>query len=307
MEKELYKNRSFSACIKAAYVLFSTNLKTILKRTWLPVLIMAVTLTFNTLFNLPDKGIHDLGMAHPAVTATIMALATILSILAEVWILAVIARLLNQKPLKPNFFRGMILMGVSLIITFLVLFIINFGRSFIISFLISSKLATQSTALIAGMGISVLLVLLILIFYVPFVFSTTKYLLDHQTPLSAVFTTDYRRGLHHWGLLFGALFFTGMILIVLSAILLIPFFIIVVAQTINQLGMLDGDPTGVPGYFFWLLIVTTLVTMFIFTYGIIWAQLVAYYAYGSIEAKEELKADEKRKEENTDNLTETVK
>ncbi len=307
MEKELYKNRSFSACIHAAYVLFATNLKIILRRTWLPVLLMAVALTFNVLFNLPDKHIHDLGMSHPMVTASIMGTAFIINLLAEMWVTAVIASLVNQRPLKANLMRVLVIMGIGLIITLAAAGIINFSHSFVFSFLVSSKLATPSTAGAAGIAITLLLILLLLIFTLPFIFSTTKFLLDHEVRPSAMFKADYRRGFSRWGMLFGAMFFTVVIISILSFVIFVPFIILVTSQTINQLGMLNGDPSGVPGYFFWLLIAITLLTMFIFSYEIIWAMLVNYYVYGAIETKEKLKEENTSQEKESSNLTETAK
>lgn len=307
MEKELYKNRSFSACIHAAYVLFATNLKVILRRTWLPVLLMSVALTFNVLFNLPDKHIHDLGMSHPMLTTSIMGAAFILNLLAEIWIMAVIAGLLNLRPLKANIVRALVLMGISLIITLAAIAIISFSQNFVLGFLISSKLVTPSMAGAAGVGITLLLVMLLLVFTLPFVFSTTKFLMDHEVRPSAIFKSDYRRGLRRWGMLFGALFFTTVIITILSFVLFVPFIILVTSQTINQIGMLNGDPSGVPGYFFWLLSVITLLTMFIFSYEIIWAMLVNYYVYGAIEAKEKLKEENNGLKNESSDLTETNK
>ena len=42
MEKELYKNRSISSCIKMAYMLFCSNVMTILRRNWLPLLAFTI-------------------------------------------------------------------------------------------------------------------------------------------------------------------------------------------------------------------------------------------------------------------------
>lgn len=73
--------------------------------------------------------------------------------------------------------------------------------------------------------------------------------------------------------------------------MLIPLFIITIAQGVNQLGIIDGDQSGVPGYFPYLLFMTSVVTMFIFVYLSMWADFVLYYAYGSIEAIEKEKKE----------------
>ena len=42
-QDELYKNRSISACLKTAYVLWSTNFTTICKRVWKPLLALSLS------------------------------------------------------------------------------------------------------------------------------------------------------------------------------------------------------------------------------------------------------------------------
>ena len=57
----LYKSRSFSSCILAAYQLMSKNLRNILKATWLPVLIYVFILASFLLINLPNEEVVALG------------------------------------------------------------------------------------------------------------------------------------------------------------------------------------------------------------------------------------------------------
>jgi len=49
--------------------------------------------------------------------------------------------------------------------------------------------------------------------------------------------------------------------------------------------MIDGDASGVPSGFLWLLIITTVITMFVIAYIEMWLFTTYYYAYGSIEAR----------------------
>ena len=65
METELYKSRSHSACIKAAYILFSTHLTTVFKRTWLPVLVYSIVLAALIILYMPNKAWTDAGLSTP--------------------------------------------------------------------------------------------------------------------------------------------------------------------------------------------------------------------------------------------------
>ena len=58
------------------------------------------------------------------------------------------------------------------------------------------------------------------------------------------------------------------------------------AQVCNQIGILQGDLSGVPSGFAVLLYGTALITFFLSIYLVIWSIFVLYYAYGSIEATE---------------------
>ncbi|MCH4147261.1 MAG: hypothetical protein LKG25_03690 [Prevotella sp.] len=298
MEKDLYINRSYSACIKAAYVLFSSNMKTILKRTWLPALLCAIFFTAAFLFSIPDKNIHDLGMSHSNITGSLMAFVYLLNFAASTWLVATVASLLNGKTIKGNLFRSVMLTGIQLILMILYIFIINFGSSFVTSFLISSKLATVPHAIIGGYVTALVILLLLFVFSLPFAFSTTRYIIDHETKLSEVFSHGYKMGLRHWGYQFTTYFLATLLLIVVTFIILIPLLVISMAQTFNQLGMLDGDANGAPGYFFWLLTATSLLTMYVITYVVIWCLFLSYYIYGSIETKEKNKKVKLKKQEN---------
>lgn len=297
MEKDLYINRSFSACIKAAYVLFSSNMKTILKKTWLPTLVCAIFFTATILFSIPDKAIHDFGMSHSNIAMIVIGAIYLLSFVGNTWLIGAVASLLNGKPFKSNLFRSIMLTGVEIILMLFYLFIINVGSSFITSFLISSKLTTAPHALIAGYIIISVLLLIVFIFSLPFLFSTTRYIIDHETPLSDIFRHGYKMGLKHWGYQFTTYFLAMLLLIIVMFIIMIPLLVISMAQTLNQLGMLNGDANGVPDYFFWLLSATTLITMYVLTYAEVWLFLLSYYIYGSIETKEKNKKDKLKNQE----------
>jgi len=297
MEKDLYINRSFSACIKAAYVLFSSNMKTILKKTWLPALVCAIFFTATFLFSIPDKTIHDLGMSHYTITMILMAVIYLLSFIGNTWLVATVASLLNGRALKGNLFRSIMLTGVEIILMLLYSSIINFGNSFVTSFLISSKLATAPHALLFGHITTLVILLLIFVFSLPFAFSTTRYIINHDTGLPDVFRHGYKMGLRHWGYQFTTYFLAMLLLIIVMFVILIPLLVISMSQTFNQLGILNGDANGVPGYFFWLLSATTLITMYVLTYVEVWIFFLSYYIYGSIETKERNKKDKSKKQE----------
>ena len=84
---DLYKTRSYSGCLRDAYRMVSTNFKTILRHTWMPISLSSAMGVISILFRLPDKDIHELGSNNPTITAIIVFLATIISMAAASWLL----------------------------------------------------------------------------------------------------------------------------------------------------------------------------------------------------------------------------
>ncbi|HCN54606.1 MAG TPA: hypothetical protein DIS88_12695 [Prevotella sp.] len=294
METELYKGRSFSGCIKAAYLLFNTNLRSILKKMWLPSLLWAVLATGLVLIYLPDKGIHDAGMAKPWTTLLLIGCMFLGEIFADIWFMARLQCLLNGLPIRKNFKRCAILTCILLGAGILFYLLLSMGTNLYMGQMVgkSATLGKMAASSIAA----VVLLIAILVAVLPFEFSFIKYLIGETSKLKDVVTQDYRKGWRHWGFLMITTFISMLILIVLSSILFIPFSIILTAQVFNQLGMLDGDPNGAPSGFFAGVIAVTVLTLFIDAFLYIWYYFVLYYAYGSIEALEkerkELKLEE---------------
>lgn len=286
METELYTNKSTSACIRAAYTLLTTNIKTIFKRLWLPALANAIMLTLSFMLYIPDKGINDWGHAHPLVATILISASYLLTVIANIWLTGAIASMLNGSILKKNIFRAIMVVGAELIITTISIFIISFGTSFVASILASSKITSPEHALTAGHISAFVIFILFCIFTLPFVFSTVRYQIDHKTRFSEIFRKGYGTGFRHWGFQFITYFVGVLLTIVACFIAFIPLIIISSAQIMNQLGLLAGDPNGAPGYFVWLLMATVLITMFLLCFILVWTFFIVYYTYGSVEAKD---------------------
>ena len=68
MEKELiYKSRSFSSCILAAYKLLSENMKSIIRSTWLPVVLLGLFGGVCMALNVHNERIIQAGIAHTGI------------------------------------------------------------------------------------------------------------------------------------------------------------------------------------------------------------------------------------------------
>ena len=285
METELYKSRSHSACIKAAYILFSTHLTTVFKRTWLPVLVYSIVLAALIILYMPNKAWTDAGLSTPFERLLIMGGVDVLALASSVWIATVLASLFNGLPKRSNLLHSLLLNVFLAGIILLAAIVLREGDVLAMKALFSMKMSAE-TAGVASWGILILLATIIGAALLPLAFSLMKYWIEPDMKLSVVFGKAYRRGLRHWGFLFITLFVMALIFGLILFVLSIPFGIIAMAQVCNQIGILQGDLSGIPSGFSVLLYGTALITFFLSIYLVIWSIFVLYYAYGSIEATE---------------------
>ena len=122
--------------------------------------------------------------------------------------------------------------------------------------------------------------LLLIIGALPFAHVIPAYMLKEKGEKLSPWQA-YKQGLRHIGSLFSMGFLSCIMLLTLSFILIIPTLILAWAQVSSQLGALNGDPTGVPGYFSILLMVTLVATLFVLIYLCAWMYISYAYLYGA--------------------------
>jgi hypothetical protein len=294
---DLYKNRSFTVCIRDGYALLITHLKNIFKKTWIPALALALIATVAITINMPDRTIHDIGMARPMTTFILLIAVAVLLLAAIVWHASVTVRIFNEKPLKTNLMR-MALVILFCIVLDIVGTLITSGTGKLILKSMGGTKESLGSAIIVAIGATVIVGILLFVVFLPFVHSCLRYVVDTKTTLCQFFKRDYRCGWRHWGFLFIVLFLITLITSVLMMVIMVPFGIIFASQLSNQLGMLDGDASGVPTYFPYLFFLTTIITMFILSYVCLWIYFVMVYACTSI-----ITQDKEREEQRQQNTT----
>ena len=270
---DLFKTRSYSGCLRDAFGMISNNFTTIFRHTWKPIFLSSLMGVISMLFSLPDKNIHELGSTHITATAIISLVTTIVSLLAGSWLLGELYSLLNNHGRKTNFKRGLALQIFTVLIALLYLFEAFSGANAITYLIVT---------------------LLFLICLFPLAFAQTKFVADKTRTFHDIFMKDYAQGWRHFGYIFITALLAGMIITIICSIIMIPLFVIIFGQAINQLGMLDGDADGTPGYFLILLLATAFITFFLLNYIFVWNALVQYYMYGSIEATDREKEQRKK-------------
>ena len=97
------------------------------------------------------------------------------------------------------------------------------------------------------------------------------------------------RILRHFGGFFMTCFLGIMIVGIATFIAAVPSIILIIAQVYSQLGALDGDPLGVPGYFTPLLFLVFTLTSLLIIYALTWLGIALAYQYASYKVQDEEK------------------
>ncbi len=96
---ELFKQRSITACMKASYDTVTSDIRSLVKQTWVTHVPFAVLLAIVLYFLLPNKSLHDWGEANPMasfILQTIIYAATLVMAAVSFW------HLLPHKQLCPQ-------------------------------------------------------------------------------------------------------------------------------------------------------------------------------------------------------------
>lgn len=286
MDKDLYKSRNASKCVKAGYLFLSNNYKRIFKSIWLPALLVAIAGAAYT--GLMVKSFQDpttvtrIGF----IGAALQGAFSVLLMVGCVWLLAALYNLLNGEGMRPNVIKSAKLMIFELLVTIVVSIVLGLA---IVGFIYLSKHTEVTTpeayrsfiikAVCAALGLIVLLFVL----FLPFVYFIPKYMME-KIKMRKSFFKAYKTGFRNWGFLFLVMFIIGLISLVIMAVMNLPFIILAGAQGASLQGMISfSDPSGLPSYFVWLFFLTTLITTFLMTFVSAWMLFTVTYAYGSIE------------------------
>ncbi len=279
----LYKSRSFSSCILAAYQLMSKNLRNILKATWLPVLIYVFILASFLLINLPNEEVVALGIAHFALYIGVLASCLLGLIVTGIWALSRLMSILNEEPRRWNFMRAVWLtlnsIVITLVITAVVVAVAKLAGGYLAPYM------QNHFWLFLCMAFFIVLMAVVLLLPLNYVFM--KYLNERDMCFWHDFLPSYRIGLRRTSFIFITLFITGLIVLILATIVMLPYLTLTSAYYTSLMGHILGDASDLPGYFPVLYFITTAVVYFLLWYVTAFIIVVVFFMYGSIEKRRE--------------------
>ena len=290
MEIELYKQRSMSACLKAAYVLWMSNINRILKVTWLPMLVYALLAAVATPPLFLADFIDSLGSNPGALVILNPIVLTFLQLGVAAWFTARIVNLLNGFDKKGNLSKSFTFTAFLFCIIVVWEMLLYGIEIFFVSSMYSNVpvLSVDKFPLVLGL-IRLGMVLLLCAFLVPMSYVFMKYMFTKGVSLRKFLKKYYITGLKHWAFLFGSAFFSLFVLGIITLFISLPGIILTIARTLSEQGERMSDPSGLPAYFGILTYVTFAVIYFILFFISVWNIFVMYYTYGTIEKQDEEK------------------
>ena len=243
MTEPTYSNRSISVveAITKGYKLYMDNFRKFVKASWTTALFFAVAtscLSVAYVYQSPVLSVVG-SVAYYLLLIAMMALC--FGMLKE--------HLSTGEIAKPKSFFGRFNLMmyhrtfVAMILTTILLFLLG-GIVGLFVYLMNPLgllIATIVSGIIGTLGIVLL---------IPFMFSFFHYILDDRSTLSSYFK-NYRGGLHYYGRLFGIILLTSIIIGIATLILQLPELILAAANVSSQMGVMAGDPAGMPESMMW--------------------------------------------------------
>lgn len=272
----LFKYRSVTACMKAAFDLMSDNLKGLLRKTWWAMLPLAAMGTLTLYFRLPNKALHDWGLLHPWSSFLLQTLVYFLYFVCSIVAGTAVWSWMNKKPFKQNILP---FLSYHLALYCGIVILAGIGLE-------AGRLIATPQNPLAMKGIASVAVLVLTIgFCIPFAYLLPRRMLlaDDERPQ---IWASCKAGLRHSGGILAMGFLCAIILGVVCCVFMLPAIVLGGAQLMSQLGALEGDPLGVPTYFAPLLLSVTLAIGFVLNYVALWPWVAYVYLYGSYATQE---------------------
>ena len=311
-EMTLMKPRSYRSVLIAGFRLYTENFRRLCKASWQMALLYAVACgVFGTLsvIKIPEivvAIIQQLNVYHGLFLETLVQyLITFLQILgllvvAIATLALASATILNKLKehketdvisIPPHWFSASPkMMGRSLKGLFFTLLVILIPIILMIAAIAGAEafspqfVANHLITLTATFSIGLIIIILLSL---PLFHVLMKYLMEAPCGYWKTLGNYYGRGMRHWGSLFVVFFVSILLVEIVALVIMLPAHILAIANQQAQMGVLIGDPLGMPSYMPALTFATFMLCCFIEFYVSQVMLVHNYYIYGAIESKEQ--------------------
>jgi hypothetical protein len=323
MEKDqdltLMKARSYRSVLADGYRLYNENFRKLFKASWILAIVYALCcgafgtltaikvpeLTFALMqqlssiqgffaetaktYALTIAGI--IGLLLLAIAAMSMASATILNKLKEHKDTGTISTPPYWLTTSPAM-MGRSLKGVFLTILVLIIPMLLFiGMVAITESVKPQALIGHLTTFIVALCI---VCIIIVILVQPLMYVLMKYVMEAPCKYWKTLSANFGCGMRHWGSLFLVFFLSMLLVQLIGLVIMLPSHILSYANQQAHMGLLIGDPLGMPSYMSTLTFATFTLCSFIEFYVSQVMLVHNYYIYGSIDTKEQEREQQKQ-------------
>lgn len=280
MIKDLYKNRSYTGCMRAAFIYLCDNFTLIVKKCWVWIAACSLIagLTAYAWATTICSG-KEFSTAPLLIAAGIGAAALFVTSAA---LTAQMTGLLSGKTFKSCLFRVMKTNALTWLTTAVAILVTAIASSFTAWMLMNKDMDITSCAM--GMALTaIVLSLLFASLHVPLIYSCGKYVLEEDTRFVETMGRGYAMGFKYFGQLFAMSFVIGLINIVEALFMGMPLLILSLTGFMDYNGRMVGDESGLPaGWPLQALLAATIIGVLL-SFMYVWTVLCNCYAYGHIE------------------------
>ena len=315
----LMKARSYRSVLADGYRLYNENFRKLFKASWILAIVYALCCgAFGTLtaikvpeltlalmqqlssiqgffaetaktYALTIAGI--IGLLLLAIAAMSMASATILNKLKEHKDTGTISTPPYWLTTSPAM-MGRSLKGVFLTILVLIIPMLLFiGMVAITESVKPQALIGHLTTFIVALCI---VCIIIVILVQPLMYVLMKYVMEAPCKYWKTLSANFGCGMRHWGSLFLVFFLSMLLVQLIGLVIMLPSHILSYANQQAHMGLLIGDPLGMPSYMSTLTFATFTLCSFIEFYVSQVMLVHNYYIYGSIDMKEQEREQQKQ-------------
>ena len=288
----LFKSRGYGACIKAGYNLYTDNFKKLFSSTWILVLIISFVEGLNRAIDMSTAGSTQLYT---------FIIGIIIEVGFAIILFGTIYYILNQHAETDVFTRttfknnSKYISAFSLRVIKTIVWEIILSVPFIAIYIFFLKtmagFSLSDPSVHKYMIIIFFAIIIAFILYMPFGYLMMKYNVGEKIHSLTLIRKEYRIGFKHWGFIFAVALITVIVTMIAVLVVNMPQIIISSAQRISVMGVLQGDPSGLPSYFGFMVFAVSLITTFIAIFVEMAMIFPIYYMYGSIVTQEIEKAD----------------
>lgn len=141
------------------------------------------------------------------------------------------------------------------------------------------------------LSFSIIAAILVFLAYLPCHLGFMKYVINDGCRFWPTVAKEYPVALRHYGMVFGVCLLSSIVVIIIEFVIILPALIIAIANYHANMGVINGDPLGMPSYIMPLTAVVMAIAGFFQAYIRSTMLFTLYYMYGSIESQEQERND----------------